>query len=88
MSKNKDITYISAPTENIQARYVNAWLKEHNRYKMGRNVAIVLSDENLLQSVIHSLPEEVEKRQYHDRLSFAANTFLQSHPAAHPVAGR
>ena len=60
MSKNKDITYISAPTENIQARYVNAWLKEHNRYKMGRNVAIVLSDENLLQSVIHSLPEEVE----------------------------
>ena len=60
MSKNKDITYISAPTENIQARYVNAWLKEHNRYKMGRNVAIVLSDENLLQSVIHSLPEEVK----------------------------
>lgn len=60
MSKNKDITYISAPTENIQARYVNAWLMEHNRYKMGRNVAIVLSDENLLQSVIHSLPEEVK----------------------------
>ena len=60
MSKNKDITYISAPTENIQARYVNTWLKEHNRYKMGRNVAIVLSDENLLQSVIHSLPEEVK----------------------------
>ena len=58
MSKNKDITYISAPTENIQARY--AWLKEHKRYKMGRNVAIVLSDENLLQSVIHSLPEEVK----------------------------
>ena len=60
MSKNKDITYISAPTENIQARYVNAWLKEHKRYKMGCNVAIVLSDENLLQSVIHSLPEEVK----------------------------
>ena len=27
---------------------------------MGRNVAIVLSDESLLQSVIHSLPQEVE----------------------------
>ena len=26
---------------------------------MGRNVAIVLSDESLLQSVIHSLPPEV-----------------------------
>lgn len=60
MSKSKDITYISAPTENIQARYVSTWLKEKNRYKMGRNVAIVLSDENLLQNVIHSLPEEVE----------------------------
>ena len=59
MTKNKDITYISAPTENIQARYVNTWLKENGRYKMGRNVAIVLSDESLLQSVIHSLPQEV-----------------------------
>ena len=59
MTKNKDITYISAPTENIQARYVNSWLKENGRYKMGRNVAIVLSDESLLQSVIHSLPQEV-----------------------------
>ena len=60
MTRNKDITYISAPTENIQARYVNSWLKENGRYKMGRNVAIVLSDESLLQSVIHSLPQEVE----------------------------
>ena len=59
MTKNKDITYISAPTENIQARNVNSWLKENGRYKMGRNVAIVLSDESLLQSVIHSLPQEV-----------------------------
>ena len=59
MTKNKDITYISAPTENIQARYVNSWLKENGRYKMGRNVAIVLSDESLLQNVIHSLPQEV-----------------------------
>ena len=59
MTKNKDITYISAPTENIQARYVNTWLKENGRYKMGRNVAIVLSDESMLQSVIHSLPPEV-----------------------------
>ena len=59
MTKNKDITYISAPTENIQARYVNTWLKENGRYKMGRNVAIVLSDESLLQSVIHSLSPEV-----------------------------
>lgn len=53
---SKDITYISASTENIQARYVNQWLKEKNRYKFGKKVAIVLADEGLLQSVIHSLP--------------------------------
>lgn len=33
---NKDITYISASTENIQARYVNQWLKEKKRYKYGK----------------------------------------------------
>lgn len=53
---DKDITYISASTENIQARYVNQWLKEKKRYKYGKKVAIVLADEGLLQSVIHSLP--------------------------------
>lgn len=53
---SKDITYISASTENIQARYVNQWLKEKKRYKFGKKVAIVLADEGLLQSVIHSLP--------------------------------
>ncbi len=60
LSKPKDITYISAPTENIQARYVSSWLKEKQRYTQGHKVAIVLSDENLLQSVIHSLPREVK----------------------------
>ncbi len=34
---NKDITYISASTENIQARYVNQWLKEKKRYKYGKS---------------------------------------------------
>ena len=53
---SKDITYISASTENIQARYVNQWLKEKKRYKFGKKVAIVLADEGLLQSVIHNLP--------------------------------
>ena len=58
-SKSKKITYISAPTENIQARYVHDWLLENERYKEGRKVAIVLSDESLLQSVIHSLPRDI-----------------------------
>ena len=56
----KDITYISAPTENIQARYVRSWLMENDRYRAGRKTAVVLADESLLQTVIHSLPKEVE----------------------------
>ena len=58
LPRKKDITYISASTENIQARYVNQWLKSNNRYKGGKSVAIVLADEGLLQSVIHSLPTD------------------------------
>lgn len=60
MSKAKNITYISAPTENIQARYVHSWLMENERYLAGRKTAVVLADEKLLQTVIHSLPKEVE----------------------------
>ncbi len=60
MGKNKDITYISAPTENIQARYIKTWLLEKERYKDGRKTAIILADESLLQTVIHSLPQEVK----------------------------
>ena len=54
------LTYISAPTENIQARYVSQWLTPE-RIAAGRKTAIVLCDEKLLQTVIHCLPKEVEK---------------------------
>lgn len=71
MSHPKNITFISAPTENVQARYVYSWLmeKKHqredgewvSRYEAGRKTAIVLADESLLPSVIHSFPEELKK---------------------------
>ena len=66
----KRIHYISAPTENIQARYVSNWLREEiqhadgttaNRFQDGRKTAIVLCNEALLQVIIHSLPPEVDK---------------------------
>ena len=61
LRKDKNITYISAPTENIQARYVSRWLQSDNRIKDGRKTAIVLCDENLLHTVIHCIPPEVSK---------------------------
>ena len=54
------INYISAPTENIQARYISEWLNS-DRIKDGRRTAIVLCNEGLLQTVIHCLPESVDK---------------------------
>lgn len=60
MSHPKDITYISAPTEDIQARYVSQWLSNLNPQTSTPNTAIVLCDEHLLQNVIHCLPEGVD----------------------------
>ena len=60
-SKAKHITYIAAPTENIQARYISTWLREGTRIADGRSTAIVLGNESLLQTVVHCLPEEVNK---------------------------
>ena len=56
----QQVTCISAPTENIQARYMSQWLNTE-RINAGRRTAIVLCNEGLLQSVIHCLPDEVEK---------------------------
>ena len=66
----KHVCYISAPTENIQARYITNWLREAlphadgttvPRCQDGRRTAVVLCNEALLQVVIHCLPPEVDK---------------------------
>ena len=59
LEKEKEITYISAHTEDIQARYINEWIRQNNRDKDGRRTAIVMCDEKLLTTVIHCLPETV-----------------------------
>jgi RecB family exonuclease len=60
MTEPKDVTYVSAPTENIQARYIADWLREGSRMKDGSRTAIVLGDEKLLETVVHCLPPEVD----------------------------
>ena len=57
----KEITFLAAPTEHIQARYVSSWLRDRERYRDGRRTAIVLCNEQLLPTVIHCLPDEIEK---------------------------
>jgi hypothetical protein len=59
-NRAKEVTFISAPTENIQARYISSWL-DSQRIADGKRTAIVLADESLLQTVIHCLPDEAKK---------------------------
>ncbi|HEY9550788.1 MAG TPA: PD-(D/E)XK nuclease family protein, partial [Prevotella sp.] len=62
LRREKTVTYLSATTEDAQARYIAQWLHEsdNKRIKAGRKTAIVLADESLLQTVIHCLPDDVE----------------------------
>lgn len=58
--KKKDVTFIKAKTENIQARHVSEWLVEKQRFLDGKRTAIVMCDETLLQSIIHAVPTCVD----------------------------
>lgn len=72
-NRHKQISYISAPTEHIQARYISQWLNEQtsiqgneetetgSRISAGRRTAVVLCNEGLLQTAVHSLPDTVDK---------------------------
>ena len=58
--RHKQITYIAAPTEDIQARYISQWLQaDPRRISDGHRTAIVLCNEALLPTVVHCLPAEV-----------------------------
>lgn len=60
LSKPKQVEYISASTENAQARYVSQWL-EQNLTQKENETAVVLCNESLLQGVLHALPEKSVK---------------------------
>ena len=55
----KDITFIRSATENGQARYLPQWLRSELTANE-KETAVVLCNESLLQSVLHSLPENVK----------------------------
>lgn len=61
---HKDISFVAAATENIQARYIGQWLggsDGQQRIGSGRRTAVILCDEALLQTVTHSLPDSLPK---------------------------
>ena len=60
----KKVRFISAPTENAQARYLPEWvrtvMKNDAETSKEKENAIVLCNETLLLPVLHSIPPEVE----------------------------
>lgn len=60
MSRPKNITFIQSPTENAQSRYINKWVNENVKHGDDyKDTAIVLCNENLLQPVLHSIPNKL-----------------------------
>jgi len=57
--KPKTVNYISASTENAQARYLPEWIRSTMTENEKEN-AIVLCNETLLLPVLHSIPEGVQ----------------------------
>ena len=58
MNKAK-LTIVETSTNNAQARFIPQWLESLQLDgKAGRETAIVLADESLLQPVLHSIPNE------------------------------
>ena len=56
----QDITFISCNTDNAAARYAHQWLAGSHDPIANHN-SVVLCNENLLQPVLHSLPQQVGK---------------------------
>ena len=52
------LTIVEASTDNAQARFIPQWLESLGTEKAGKETAIVLADENLLQPVLHSIPQD------------------------------
>lgn len=58
LSKEKKLRIVDTSTDSAQARYIPQWLEWVGKDKADSEMAVVLCDESLLQSVLHSLPPE------------------------------
>ena len=59
LQQPKKVRYISAPTENAQARYLPEWIRTTLSGKEKEN-AVVLCNEALLLPVLHSIPSNMK----------------------------
>ena len=55
----KSITFVGSPTNNMQARFAHTWLQQEDRVKAGNKTAIVMCDECVLPTLLHSIPSQI-----------------------------
>lgn len=60
LEKVESITTVASPTESGQVRYATAWIREQLKEVSERDIAIVICNENLLQPLLHAIPDEVK----------------------------
>ena len=63
LRKPKNVRFISASTENAQARYLPQWIRGNEKLRTPssfKDTAVVLCNESLLLPVLHSIPADVK----------------------------
>lgn len=58
LSRLPEINYVSASTDNAQARYLHEWLSKHHTEKKEQETAVVLCNEDIAIPVLHALPTD------------------------------
>lgn len=77
----KKITVISTSSNIIQCKYIDTLLREiEPKYRIDKDTAIVLTDENLLMPLLHSLPAPMEQE------SNSALNITMGYPIRHTPA--
>lgn len=57
IGRKADVTFVSTSTDSIATRYIPEWLADHLT-ATERQTALVLCDEQQLQTVLHAIPDE------------------------------
>jgi len=58
LSHLPEISYISSPTDNAQARYLHDWLSKYHTTQHEQDTAVILCNEDMALPVLHSLPTD------------------------------
>lgn len=58
LSQLPEISYVSASTDNAQARYLYDWLNQYHTTEKEQETAVVLCNEDIAIPVLHALPSD------------------------------